>query len=47
MAKLEEIVARMRVNPSNIRFAELWTVCAHYFGSPRQQGTSRCVYRTP
>jgi hypothetical protein len=37
----------MRANPSNIRFAELRTVCAHYFGSPRQQGTSHCVYRMP
>lgn len=30
-----------------MRFADLAKVCSQYFGAPRQQGTSHCVYRTP
>lgn len=41
------IVARMREAPTNVRFVALCRVCAHYFGEPRQNGTSHKVYRTP
>jgi hypothetical protein len=47
MTKLEDIIAQMRANPANIRFADLKKVCGRYFGQPRQEGTSHCVYRTP
>lgn len=47
MSKVEDIVARMRVSPKSIRFAELCRVCGHYFGDPRQVGTSHRVYRMP
>lgn len=47
MADVEGILARMRENPKGIRFADLCKVCDHYFGSPRQQGTSHRVYRMP
>lgn len=47
MAKIEEIVARMRQNPKNIRFSELCRVCDFYFGEPRQRATSHRVYKTP
>jgi predicted DNA-binding protein len=30
-----------------IRFADLAKVCVHYFGAPRQQGTSHHVYKMP
>jgi hypothetical protein len=47
MASVEDILARMRENPQGIRFADLCKVCDHYFGSPRQQGTSHRIYRMP
>jgi hypothetical protein len=37
----------MRRNPKNVRYGELCRVCDHYFGSPRQEGTSHRVYKTP
>ncbi len=37
----------MKSAPENVRFSELAAVCAHYFGTPRQQGTSHHVYKTP
>ncbi len=42
-----KIVAAMRENPRNIRYADLAKVCAHYFGSPRTSGGSHAVYKTP
>lgn len=47
MASIDDIVACMRENPQGIRFSELEKVCDHYFGQPRQRGTSHCVYKTP
>ncbi len=41
------MVERMRVYPHGVRFADLCRVCDHYFGKPRQRGTSHRVYRTP
>lgn len=37
----------MRSAPGGVRFADLARVCEHYFGEPRQQGTSHLVYRMP
>jgi len=47
MADIQDVLARMRANPKGIRFADACKVCEHYFGSPRQKGTSHCVYRMP
>ena len=47
MADVEDILARMRENPTGIRFADARKVCDHFFGCPRQKGTSHCVYRMP
>ncbi|GGF01161.1 hypothetical protein GCM10011611_03400 [Aliidongia dinghuensis] len=47
MAKVADIIAQMRASPTNVRFADLKKVCEHYFGPPRQEGTSHCVYKTP
>ncbi len=47
MMDVEKIVARMRENPKGIRFADLCKVCDHFFGSPRQGGTSHRIYRMP
>ena len=46
MATVEDIVTEMRDGPKGVRFAELCRVCDHYFGSPRQKGTSHRVYKT-
>ncbi len=47
MASVDSIVAKMRLNPKGIRFADLCKVCDHYFGEPRQSGSSHRIYRTP
>ena len=47
MATVEEKVTELQVNPKGVRFADLCRVCEHYFGSPRQKGTSHRVYKTP
>lgn len=47
MSKIDELVSDMRRNPKNVRFADLCRVCEHFFGAPRQVGTSHRVYKTP
>ena len=47
MPTVEDIVSQMRTIPQGIRFADLCRVCDHYFGKPRQKGTSHRVYKTP
>jgi len=47
MAGVTSILEAMRQNPLGIRFNDLKKVCGHYFGQPRQGGTSHCIYRTP
>ena len=47
MGTLEDIISEMRGKPKNVRFADLCSVCEHYFGQPRQKGTSHRVYKTP
>ena len=47
MARVDDVVAQMRSNPKGIRFADACRVCDHYFGQPRQRGTSHRIYRTP
>ena len=37
----------MEKAPQNVRFVDLAKVCAHYFGDPRNKGTSHHVYKTP
>ena len=43
----KKILIQMRECPKGIRFADLCKICDHYFGSPRQAGTSHAVYKTP
>jgi hypothetical protein len=45
--KLEALLEKMRINPKNIRFSELASICEHYFGKPRQSGSSHMVFKTP
>jgi len=45
--RIEQILAQMEQNPGDVRFGDLCKVCDHYFGRPRQEGTSHRVYRMP
>lgn len=47
MASIASIVAAMRRAPTNVRFSDVVKVCEHYFGPPRQRGTSHVVFKTP
>jgi hypothetical protein len=47
MTSISKLVAQFQQNSQNVRFADLIKVCNHYFGEPRQQGSSHCVYKTP
>jgi len=47
MASIDDVLAQMRNNPKGIRFKDLCRVCNHYFGTPRQRGTSHRIYRMP
>jgi hypothetical protein len=47
MAGIDDILAKMQRNPKGIRFKDLCKICNYYFGKPRQQSTSHCIYKTP
>jgi hypothetical protein len=47
MASIENILEKAGNNPKSVRFSELCRLCDHYFGQPRQGGTSHRVYRMP
>ena len=47
MSNLTEILVKMRNNPAGMRFADLCTVCDHFFGQARQASGSHRVYKTP
>jgi hypothetical protein len=47
MSKLEKILAEMEKSPQNVTFADLHKIASHFFGEPRNQGTSHHVYKTP
>ena len=47
MAKLTDILGKMRSNPSGVRFADLCKVCGHHFGQARQSSGSHRVYMIP
>ena len=44
---MDRLIGGMRANPTSVRFPDLAKVCQHYFGEPRQTGSSHRVYRTP
>jgi hypothetical protein len=47
MANLEKILQKMVVQPNGVRFDDLKKVCEHFFGLPRQSGTSHAVFKMP
>jgi hypothetical protein len=47
MGTVEDILADMRQNRGDVRFADVCKVATHYFGAPRQGGTSHQVWKMP
>ncbi|MEV4758871.1 toxin HicA [Micromonospora sp. NPDC049559] len=47
MPSVEKIIEAMRSNPQDITYNDLKRVCEHYFGEPRQVGTSHAVFKMP
>ncbi|MGW3784961.1 toxin HicA [Micromonospora chokoriensis] len=47
MPSIAKIVEAMRQRQQNIAYNDLYRVCEHYFGKPRQVGTSHAVFRMP
>ncbi len=47
MAKINKTLKQIKETPQNVRFNDLCNICEHYFGSPRQTGSSHRVYKTP
>jgi hypothetical protein len=47
MAKIDDILAQMKRNPKDIRFADLCKVCEKFFGEPRKGTGSHRIYKTP
>jgi hypothetical protein len=47
MARIEKLLEAIRKNQKNISFSDLAKICDHYFGEPRQRGTSHRVYKMP
>lgn len=47
MAKVEELLRQMRRNPKDVSFSDLFKVCRHYFGKPRQSKSSHVVFKMP
>lgn len=47
MAKIEELLARMKNNPMDIKFIDLCRICDHYFGNARQKSGSHRIYKMP
>lgn len=37
----------MQSSPASVRYAELYKVCEHFFGPPRQERTSHAVFKMP
>ena len=47
MTQIDDILYKMRQNPSGIRFSDLCKVCDHFFEEPRKISGSHRVYKTP
>ena len=47
MGSIAKILEQLKANPAGVRFSDLRKVCEHYFGKPRQSGSSHCIFKTP
>ncbi len=44
---IDDLLAEMRGNPANVRFADVCKVATHFFGEPRNKGSSHYVWKMP
>jgi len=47
VTEVVKIIEKMRAQPAGLRFSELMKVCEHFFGVPRQSGSSHAVFKMP
>jgi hypothetical protein len=47
MKRIDDLVALIEASPKGVKFKDLVKICDHYFGKPRQNGTSHMIYKTP
>ncbi|MGV9763538.1 toxin HicA [Micromonospora tulbaghiae] len=47
MPSIARVVEAMRKTQQNVAYNDLYRVCEHYFGKPRQSGTSPAVFKMP
>ncbi len=47
MCSIAKILKEMETNPKGVRFNDIKKIFTHYFGKPRQSGSSHCIYKTP
>lgn len=47
MSGIDKVIVQMSRSPKGVRFADLSRVCEHFFGQPRQSGSSHAVFKTP
>ncbi len=47
MASIEKLLKQIKGNPKGVQFSDLCKICMHYFGKPRQSGSSHRIYKTP
>ncbi len=44
---IEGLLAEMRGHSANVRFADVCKVATHFFGEPRNKGSSHCIWKMP
>ncbi|MFI7304646.1 toxin HicA [Micromonospora aurantiaca] len=47
MPAIASLVEAMRRSQQNVAYNDLYRVCEHHFGKPRQAGTSHAVFKMP
>ena len=47
MINFEKLLKQIKGNPKGVQFSDLCKICRHYFGKPRQSGSSHRIYKTP
>lgn len=47
MAKIDDILAKIKRNPNDVKFDDLSKICENFFGKPRKSASSHRIYRTP
>ena len=44
---IDDLLGEMRSNPAGVRFADACKVVTHFFGQPRNKGSSHHVWKMP